>query len=142
MKTETKEAISGLKVAGVIALLASLLLLLPVASAESFAVKITVGVDDATVYDGQTVTFSYKVTNAGDTALDSIEIGGVAPVTVGPLEPGVTEMYYEEYTVDLADFVLYSGRYYLPNNVLAVAYYEGDVVSRANSRVTLIGPYA
>ena len=139
MKTEPRATISGLKVAGVIALLASLLVLLPAASAESYSVQIGASVNDNTVYNGQTVTFTYVVTNAGDD-LDYVEIGGIAPTTTDFLEDYQTVTLQEEYTVDLNDFVQYNGRYYLPNDATATAYLDGQIVSQANSRVTLIGP--
>jgi hypothetical protein len=141
MKTEPRATISGLKVAGLIALLASLLVLLPAASAASYSVQIGASVDDNTVYDGQLVTFKYVVKNAGDSPLDYVDIGGIAPTTTDSLEAGETVTLYEEYTVDLeADFIQYNGRYYLPNDVTATAYLDGQVVSQANSRCTLIGP--
>jgi len=141
MKTEPRATISGLKVAGVIALLASLLLLLPAASAGSYSIQIGASVDDNTVIENQVVTFTYVVTNVGDYTLDPIEIGGIAPTSNGPLGPGESETLEAGYNVgDFGDFMVYKNRYYLPNDATAVAYCDGQGVASANSRITLIGP--
>jgi len=80
MKKELRAAKSGLKAAGVIALLASLLVLLPAASAASCAMKIHVEADPCVAAPGDLVEFTYTLTNFGTLPLYNIVIDGLGEV--------------------------------------------------------------
>ena len=80
MKNEPREAVSGLKTAGVIALLASLLVLLPSASAGSYAMKIHVEANPSVAAPGEHVEFIYNLTNTGDYDLYNIVVDGLGEV--------------------------------------------------------------
>lgn len=137
MKKEPKTS-SGMKVAGVLVLLATLLLLAPAAATdESYAVQIRQYVDDSSVDEGQTVTFTFTVTSAGNGNFDDVTVSGITPFSTGYIGAGTTETFVKEYVVDFDDFTFQNGRYILPNLSTATAYRLGNVVSIANARTFL-----
>jgi hypothetical protein len=114
MKIEPKSR-SGLKVAGVIALLASLLFFAPVVSAASYSV-ILIGVADPSVASiGEEVDFVYTVYNNGDTTLYNVRIedgvGGI--VNVGNLEAGEEQEILHPYTVAENDVQIFGGQRFI-----------------------------
>lgn len=68
------KTIPGLKATGVFALLASLLLLAPAASAASYSMIIESVPEPALAEIGDTVEFSYTLENTGDVTLYNVRI--------------------------------------------------------------------
>jgi len=122
MKIEPRTAISGLRVAGVMALLASLLL--PAASALSYAMTIYSEPDPTTASLGDTVDFYYTLENTGDLKLYNIAVEGLGtnPDVVPILEVGEVIDVYGSYTIVEED-VINGGSYsYILNEATATAY--------------------
>lgn len=146
MKTEPKGTISGLKVTGMIALLASFLLLAPVASAESFSLILYADVDPVLASEGEDVTFTFDVENNGDGTLHDVVVkhflGTVneEEIYVGDLGGGVSVDQTAVYTVSEDDITAYKrGRPYIFNEACVMGYDEdGKLLARANAGCTII----
>jgi len=123
MKTESKVIVSGLKVVGVMALLASLLLLLPAASAGSYSMTLAVVPDPSSASVGDEVEFVYTIENTGDNTLYNIVVDGIGedPATISSMGMDEEMVVYGTYTVDSDDVVNVGGHDYVFNDATLTA---------------------
>jgi hypothetical protein len=122
MKNEPSAATSGLKATGVIVLLASLLLLLPAASAGSWAMSVTVVPSQSMGSIGDDVEFTYTLINIGDQPLYNVAVDGLGdedPVTIDVLEPAAEETVVGYYTVAAEDITDWGQYEYAINDAWA-----------------------
>ncbi|HOO54338.1 MAG TPA: hypothetical protein PLM24_04600 [Methanothrix sp.] len=145
MKTEANGTISGPKVAGVLALLASLLLLLlvPAASAdETYSLILLANVDPVLASDGETVTFTFDVDNTGTGTLYDVVVMYFAmseEIYIGDLEGGASVYPTADYVVNMDDALYKRGRPYIYNSACVMGYDEyGTLLARANAGCSII----
>ncbi len=143
METESKGTISGLRVAGVIALLASLFLLVPAASADdTYSLIFYANVDPVRASEDDTVTFTYEVYNTGTGTLYDVEVWYFSMeemIEVGDLEGGESAFPTADYVVNMDDALYKRGRPYIYNVACAIGYGEdGTLMARANAACSII----
>lgn len=127
MKDEPREVVSGLKAVGVIALLASLLLL-PAASAVSYAMTAEVMITKTTGSVGDSVVYYYTLRNIGDQPLYNVTVDGMGdeePSLIGELPVGAEESVVGSYIIKATDIETYEGSSYVFNKAMATAENSG-----------------